>query len=49
MMGPFTAAVIHDIVMSGEQRSSISVAGHDIDLSDMLIGRDFGSIEGMVI
>ena len=49
MLGPFTAAVIHDTVMAGEPISRIELGGHQIDLTDLLVDRSFGAMEGMVI
>jgi len=49
MMGPFTAAVIHGMAMSGPEFRSLHIAGHEVPLDDLLIGRSFGAGEGMVI
>ncbi len=49
MMGPFTAAVVHDLVMTGQQVPSIVLDGHTVELDDLRVGREFGTIEGMVI
>jgi len=49
MMGPFTAAVVHDLVMAGEQLSGILLDEHRVDLDDLRVDREFGTMEGMVI
>jgi glycine/D-amino acid oxidase-like deaminating enzyme len=49
MMGPFTAAVVHDLVMAGEHVSSILLDGHRVELDELRVGREFGTSEGMVI
>ena len=49
MMGPFTAAVIHETVLAGQRINSLELNGCDVDLSDLLVGRRFGTAEGMVI
>jgi len=49
MMGPFTAAAVHDLVMAGQQVPSILLDGRTVELDDLRVGRTFGTIEVMVI
>ncbi len=49
MMGPFTAAVVHAMVLGGPGVRSVELAGRVVKLDDLLLGRQFGTAEGMVI
>jgi glycine/D-amino acid oxidase-like deaminating enzyme len=49
MMGPFTAAVIHAMALQGPGVRSLQLSGREVVLDDLLIGRKFGTGEGMVI
>ena len=49
MMGPFSAAVVHAMALTGPELRSLHIGGEEIPLADLLIGRRFGTSEGMVI
>ena len=49
MMGPFTANVIHQMVLAGETLPEVDIDGSAVDIRDLLVGRTFTQGEGMVI
>lgn len=49
MMGPFTAAVVAEMALSGQTLRSVTLEGVEIDLEALRVGRTFSHGEGMVI
>ena len=49
MMGPFTANVIRQMVLAGENLPEVDIDGSAVDIQDLLVGRTFTQGEGMVI
>lgn len=49
MMGPFTAAAVTEMAMTGETLRSVELDGRTIDLEALRIGRAVSHSEGMVI
>ena len=49
MLGPFTAAAIAQMALAGETLRTVRLDDEEVDLTDLLIGREFTHGEGMVI
>ena len=47
--GPFTANVIHQMVLAGETLPEVDIDGSAVDIRGLLVGRTFTQGEGMVI
>ena len=49
MLGPFTAAAIAQMALAGRTLRTVMLDDEEVDLTDLLIGRDYSHAEGMVI